>query len=75
SQQERSQVEINCLQNELDTLSSCLSRQDIEFTELQFQYTNLQGQYSRFQLKVKHLEHNSDIQYVQDLQQEINRLR
>ncbi|CAI2198674.1 12262_t:CDS:1, partial [Funneliformis geosporum] len=38
-------------------------------------YTNLQGQYSRVQLRVEHLECNSDTQYVQDLQQEINLLR
>ncbi|CAI2179155.1 979_t:CDS:1, partial [Funneliformis geosporum] len=41
---------------------------------LQSQYTNLQDQYSRVQLRVKHLERNSDTQYVQDSQQEINRL-
>ena len=59
----------------MGTLSSRLSYRDIEFTELQSQYTNLQGQYSRVQSRVEHLERNSDTQYVQGLQQEINRLR
>ncbi|CAI2190717.1 146_t:CDS:1, partial [Funneliformis geosporum] len=73
-QQKRSQVEINHLQNDLDTLSSRLSHRDIEFTELQSQYTNLQGQYSQVQLRIEHSEQNFDTQNIQDLQEVINQL-